>query len=92
MIIHSVKVFNKTFHVQKSTRKNKKYDVLDENKNYVLSFGDKKYNHFFDVFGEYQYLNHNDEHRRQNYRKRAAGIGHLDDPYSANFWSYHFLW
>ena len=27
-------------YITKSTRKNKKYDLLDSNKKYVLSFGD----------------------------------------------------
>ena len=92
MITHAVNAYGTLFYIQKSQRKNKKYDVLDANKKYLMSFGDKRFHHFFDVFGEYSYLNHNDEHRRQNYKKRAAGIGHLDNPHSANFWSYYFLW
>ena len=29
--------------ITKSKRKNKKYDLLDENKNYILSFGDNRF-------------------------------------------------
>ena len=53
MITHVVNAYGTLFYIQKSQRKNKKYDVLDANKKYLLSFGDKRYHHFFDVFGEY---------------------------------------
>ena len=92
MTIHPVEVDGKTFYIMKSKRKNKKYDVFDDNYMYILSFGDRRYQQYYDAFGEYNYLNNNDPYRRKNYRKRAAGIGHLNDPYSANYWSYNYLW
>lgn len=79
------------FIVKVSTRKNKKYDVF-ENQKYVLSFGDKNYQQFKDSFGYYKSLDHNDEKRRDNYRSRAKGIGSLNNEYSANHWSVNYLW
>ena len=85
MTIHPVEVEDKLFYIKKSEHKNKKYDVFDENYMYVTSFGDKRYQQYHDAFGEYNYLNHDDPHRRQNYKKRGEAIGHLSDPYSANY-------
>lgn len=81
----------KTYHITKSASKNKKYDVYLDNRK-ILSFGDRNYEQFNDKFGEFENLNHNDDKRRYSYRKRAEGIGNLNNPQSANFWSYHFLW
>jgi hypothetical protein len=92
MPVHHAFVDDKMFNIKKSTRKNKKYDVFDENMKYVLSFGDTRYQHYYDKLHEYHYLNHHDEYRRKNYRTRSEGIGHLGDPYSSNYWSYHLLW
>lgn len=91
-MLFPVNTLGKLFYVQKSNRKNKKYDVSDANHQYITSFGDRRYQQYFDAFGQYSYLNHGDEYRRNNYRKRAKGIGHLNDPNSANFWSFNFLW
>ena len=77
--------------IKPSEKKNKKYDVYKDGK-YILSFGDKRYQHYKDFFGYYKKLNHLDEKRRISYRKRAEGIGKLGDPYSSNFWAYNFLW
>jgi hypothetical protein len=79
------------FILKPSTRKNKKYDVYQDGK-YLLSFGDKRYEHYKDLIGHYSNLNHLDKKRRDNYRKRAEGIGHLDNYKSPNFWSYWTLW
>ena len=92
MTIHPVEVDNKTFYIMKSKRKNKKYDVFDDNYMYILSYGDKNYQHYYDAFKEYNYLNHNDPYRRKNYRKRAEGMGNLSNPRSSNYWSYYSLW
>ena len=80
------------FYVLKSKRKFKKYDVFDSNKDYILSFGDKRYEHFKDLIGSYSNLDHGDEKRRERYLKRAKGINKANDPYTANFWSVNFLW
>ena len=92
MTIHPVNVNDKMFYIIKSKRKNKKYDVFVDNYIYVTSYGDKRYEQYYDIFDEYNYLNHHDPYRRQNYKKRAKAIGRLSDPTSANFWSYHYLW
>lgn len=86
-------VAGKTYYVKKSGRKNKKYDVYDSDKEkYITSFGDKRYWHYKDKFGDYSHMNHGDENRRINYKKRAEGIGFLNDPKHANFWAYNYLW
>ena len=77
--------------IKPSTHKNKKYDVYKDNK-YLLSFGQLPYQHYKDLIGHYKDLDHLDKKRRDNYRARAEGIGHLDNPNSPNFWSYWFLW
>jgi hypothetical protein len=87
-----VRINNKAFIVKKSKRANKKYDVYDLYDNYILSFGDKRYQQYYDKFEQYKSKNHNDNKRLQNYKKRAEGIGNLDDLDSPNFWSYNFLW
>ena len=48
----------------KSTRKNNEYDiyVLDNNnKRKKISFGDTRYQHYFDKLGKYKHLNHKDK-------------------------------
>ena len=77
--------------IKPSTRKNKKYDVFKNDK-YIVSFGDKRYQHFIDRFGYYSNLNHYDEQRAENYRKRAKGLAPINNPYKANFWAYWYLW
>lgn len=76
------------FIVNVSNRKDKKYDVYENNK-YLISFGSSKYQQFMDKFGHYKHLNHNDLDRRQNYFKR---FGYTDNINSAKFWSNNFLW
>ena len=90
------KIDNKTFKVGQfivkvSSRKNKKYDVY-ENDKYILSYGQLPYEQYKDALGYYSNLNHGDKKRRDNYKARASGIGSLNNEYSANYWSYHYLW
>ena len=81
------------FIVKPSRRKNKKYDVFSkETDKYILSFGDSTMQQYFDKFGYYSKLNHLDEKRKQSYQARSRGIGNLNNNYSSNYWSYHFLW
>ena len=81
----------------KSTRKNKKYMVLNNNNN-IVHFGDKRYEQFRDDIGLYKNLNHNDKERQKNYCKRSSAIrdgkGKLtkNDIDSANYWSMKLLW
>lgn len=83
---------------QKSKRKNKKYDVYNENGEYITSFGDKRFQHFKDKIGMYSHLNHNDEKRRKAYRKRHAGVKlkdgsrAIDKKLSPAWFSYKLLW
>jgi hypothetical protein len=70
-----------------SKRKNKKYAVEYNGK--IIHFGDSRYD---------DYLDHGDEKRRENYRKRASKIrnkkGELTykDKNSPNYYSFHILW
>lgn len=69
----------------------KKYDVRDRETNKKLfSFGDNRYQHYFDKLGYYSNLNHNDKKRRDAYRAR-----HKNDKLnelSAGYFSWHYLW
>lgn len=72
----------------RSTRKNKKYDVyLDDE--YLISFGDKRYQQYFDKLGLYRDLDHKDEKRKDNYYKR---FGSDSLPGSAKYFSHLYLW
>lgn len=88
------------YEIKKSTRKNKKYDVLKDGK-YLLSFGDSRYEHFKDStpIKAYSNLNHNDTERRKNYLARHhKGVTNKTealkqvDPESAKWWSTKYLW
>lgn len=77
--------------IKPSKKKTFKYDVFKD-ENFILSFGHKAYQHYFDKLGFYSHLNHLDDKRRKNYLARSKGIGNLKNPYSANFWSREILW
>ena len=51
---------------QVSTRKNKKYDVYKNGK-YLLSFGSKTHQQYYDKIDHYSNLNHLDRVRRDKY-------------------------
>ena len=71
-----------------STKKHKKYDAIVNNKKY--SFGDNRYQHYYDKIGYYSHLNHFDRIRRLNYRNR-----HKNDKlneFSSGYFSYYYLW
>lgn len=71
-----------------STNKNKKYDAYVNNKKY--SFGDRRYDQFYDKIGFYSDLNHYDKKRRDNYISR-----HKNDKlneYSNGYFSMFYLW
>ena len=72
-------------YITKSTRKNKKYDLLDSNKKYLLSFGDNRYQ---------DYTIHKDQTRQANYlsRHKANENWNKSGIYTAGFWSKHLLW
>ena len=89
--IYKITIDNKNYYVTKSLRKHKKYDVY-LNGDYLLSFGDRRYQHYHDRIGEFNYLDHKDNERRDNYLKRAYGIGNVNNPKSSNYWSINYLW
>jgi hypothetical protein len=79
-----------------SRRKNKKYDVFDEDENYITSFGAIKNNipypqyedRVSDFYSEY---NHYDPKRRKAYRTRHRN-DNINDPTSAGYFAWHYLW
>jgi hypothetical protein len=84
------KMYHFEFHAP-SKRKNKKYDVYDENGRYITSFGSLLHQHFRDRIGYYKQLDHNDPNRRRLYRLRHKNDNY-NDPTYAGFYSWHFLW
>ena len=72
-------------YITKSKRKNKKYDLLDNNKKYLLSFGDSRFE---------DYTMHKDPQRQANYlsRHKANENWNKSGIYTAGFWSKHLLW
>lgn len=58
------------------------------------TFGDKRYQQYADQtpLGLYTDLNHYDQKRRDNYRARHGAQGYQNNPYSASWFSWHFLW
>ena len=73
-----------------STRSNKKYDVYKDNK-YLVSFGDKRYEHYEDKtpIKYYSNLNHYDTKRRDDYYKLFKNNPKNE---SAIFFSHKYLW
>lgn len=78
------------YFIQKSTRKNKKYDIYKNNK-YLLSFGDSRYEHYKDStpLKAWSSLDHNDKERRRLYFARH---GHTTNRNTAKYFSNKFLW
>lgn len=77
-------------------RKNKKYSVLKYNNktkqyDYLLSFGDNRYEHFKDQtpLKLWSHLDHNDLERKKRYYQRHSKT---NDKNSASYWSNKFLW
>ena len=77
---------------ERSKRKNKKWFVVledDSNETQIVHFGDSRYQ---------DYTQHKDIDRRESYRARASKIRNkkgdltIQDPLSANAWSYYVLW
>lgn len=71
-----------------SKRKNKKYDVYDKDFNYIVSFGDKRYQQYYDVITHYKHLNHYSKERRRLYYLRHGDA----KPLSAKWFSHYYLW
>lgn len=68
----------------------KKYHVytLKEHE-YITSFGDKRYQQYYDKIGHYKALNHKDKNRRRLYYLRH---GKQTEPLSAKYFSHNYLW
>jgi len=75
-------IYNKS--VEPSTRKNKKYMILNDDDKYI-HFGDSRYQ---------DYTKHNDLERRKRYLDRATKIkgNWKKDKYSPNLLSINLLW
>jgi hypothetical protein len=72
----------------------KKYNALilstAQGKIKKIPFGDKRYQQYHDKIGLYSHLDHNDEIRRLNYKKR-----HKNDKlneFSPGYFSWYYLW
>ncbi len=73
--------------VAPSRRQHKKYDVFIGDK-YITSFGDNRYEQYYDKIGYYKSQNHGDKLRRANYYSRH-GEARL---HSAKWFSHKYLW
>lgn len=67
---------------------NKKYTAILPNGRRV-SFGDKRYQQYYDKIGVYSWLNHYDKKRRALYRARH---GTNPKKYSAGWFALKYLW
>jgi hypothetical protein len=80
-----------------SKRKTAKYDVYDEYDNYITSFGARKrtgepYEQYEDKVSDfYSHYNHYDPKRRELYRMRHRK-DNINDPTSAGYFAWHYLW
>ena len=81
-------VDGKVFTIKVSTVKNKKYDVFFEGKK-VVSFGDSRYQQYYDKIGHYRHLDHHDRKRRDAYYSRHGAANSYT---SAKYWSHRILW
>lgn len=85
-----------------SWKKHKKYAAIfkDPNTDEIenVHFGDSRYEHYKDKIGFYSNLDHNDEKRRDAFRKRAEKQKNKDGSFSIEnintpaYFSYNYLW
>lgn len=75
------------YKIEVSDRKNKKYYALVNGKK--IHFGDKRYQHYYDILGIYNNLNHYDKKRRDNYYNRHGKNAKIG---SAKYFSHNILW
>lgn len=90
MVEYKIMVNSEKYIVKPSSSPNKKYDVFKDNKK-ILSFGARDYQHYYDKLGHYSNLNHHNEQRRDNYRKRHqhTNINNVNSP---AYWALRILW
>ena len=78
------------FKAPSARRKHKKYDVYSkDNGQYIASFGDHRYQQYYDKIGHYSQQNHKNAQRRAAYYARH---GHMKDYRSPKFFSHNYLW
>jgi hypothetical protein len=82
---NAIKYLGKDALLYVSTRKNKKYSILNPSTGHMVHFGQIPYEDF---------TKHQDEARRQNFLRRTAHIkgNWKDNPYSSNNLSRELLW
>jgi hypothetical protein len=73
-------------YITKSTRKNKKYDLLDSDKKYLLSFGDNRYQDYTIHKNQTRQANYLSRHGKANENWNKSGI------YTSGFMSRWLLW
>jgi len=86
VIIKAIEYFkDPNIKVYLSTKKNKKYSIINPKTNKYISFGDINFE---------DYTKHKDNERRNNYLARATKIkgNWIFDKYSSNNLSIHLLW
>lgn len=85
-----LKILEPDFFIRKSTRKNKKYDIIKGDK-YLLSFGSSHHHQYKDAtpLKAYSHLDHNDKERRRRYYLRHSKTLNKNSP---KYWSNRFLW
>jgi uncharacterized protein (DUF927 family) len=96
MVYYQMKLY-KIVKFRKSTRKNKKYDVIIENisnkKQISVSFGDNRYKNYHDKTGLNMYPNliHGDKKKRRLYKLRHKT--YIRPGYfSPGYFSFYYLW
>lgn len=104
---HIDKVLNQPFFSSK-TPKNKKYSVyiwksftnsknINKGKIYIIHFGARGYEQYYDKIGKYRSSDHGDVDRRAAYRARHKAILKDGKPAYLNkaspeYWSWNYLW
>jgi hypothetical protein len=74
--------------VAPSKRKYKKYDAYKNGK-YLTSFGDVRYQQYYDNIGHYSKLNHYDNERKRLYYIRHGKNATKE---SSKWFSHNYLW
>ena len=91
-----IKKFGYIFVAPAQMKKLKKYDVYTKDGEYITSFGQLRENNepftqFKDQIGYYKAYDNNDPNQRNRYRKRHLK-DKLNDPTSAGYFAFYFLW
>lgn len=82
---------SKSYVIQKSTRKFKKYQAVFKDGSPSVHFGDNRYQQYRDktAIACYKHLNHLDKQRKKRYYNRHGKDAAL---YSAKYFSHKYLW